>query len=207
MPGEALAEALLTGGREERGAQEGMPGADSFGSMRPAEGEIGVTEDSGGLVQHVGGGVPAAYPGLVPDPPSTRQVLALPGDFEVLSSVVLMHGVGADEPQVRPSDGVAMGVAQYVLRLDLDAADLVQEPEQALPGGLRTVVCEGNGSPQRRSAAPSTSSCRVGLRDGACPTVQGGIDDDHHVVQGQVARTGQQYVDRWVDADPSMSTA
>ncbi|MFE3999425.1 hypothetical protein ACFX43_11585 [Nocardioides sp. YIM B13467] len=68
----------------------------------------------------------------------------------VLCSVVLLQRFGPGHHEIGSPDEDATGVVDFHLRLDLDLARGVQDPQDGLPGGLGAPV-----APAQRLAQPT----------------------------------------------------
>jgi len=178
-----------------------MPGPNPFGSVRSSEGQVRVTKDANGLVQHIAARVAAPNPCHVADPSCASQILALLGPFEVMRAVVLVQGVGALEPEIGTGHLGTVLVHEPILGQHFDVTEMVEQPEQRLPERLRSSIGEFERVAEKRYAATASTPCLLQLAASARSVVQCSVHEADEVDQTELTCASQDRVGRRVEGD------
>ncbi len=171
-----------------------MPGADSGSCRRPSAASASRRMASR-VPQQVHRRVAAPDPPLAADGPLTCEVTPVLLAVSVHPAVVLVEDPRPLDPQVTAGHEAPVRGAELVLRHDRDVAGDVEHPQHRLPRRLRPRIGVGHGPSDCGTALASLDGRHQGPGVTASP-VQGRVDDDQQVEQGQVPRRREQNLGR-----------
>ena len=120
--------------RSEAGlAEQRVPRLDPLRPMLSTQGAVRIAEDPDRTVDQVLGGEAAPRPGLALQSACGAKVFDLAAALEVVATVVLVEHRRPHQPEVSPSHDGTVLVEHLVLRIDIDLAHLMEDPQRRLP--------------------------------------------------------------------------